>query len=139
MKECFRLRFRVRDYELDQFGVVNNSVYLNYLEHCRHEFLVSIGIDPARMAREGRAIALSTIEVQFQSPLRSQELFEGAMILDSMSGVRVGILQFLHRLPGNEPVLQARATAVFLNEAGRPVRVPAWVREALTPHISPAE
>ena len=33
----FQLEFQVRDYECDMQGHVNNAVYLNYLEHCRHE------------------------------------------------------------------------------------------------------
>jgi len=35
----FKLNFEVRDYECDLSGIVNNAVYLHYLEHARHELL----------------------------------------------------------------------------------------------------
>ncbi len=38
------LEFSVRDYECDVQGVVNNANYQHYLEHARHEFLLSKGI-----------------------------------------------------------------------------------------------
>ena len=30
------LEFKVRDYEVDSQGIVNNANYLHYLEHTRH-------------------------------------------------------------------------------------------------------
>jgi len=47
------LEMTVRDYELDIQGVVNNSVYGNYFEHARHEFLLSNGVNFAKLAHEG--------------------------------------------------------------------------------------
>ncbi len=38
----FCLDFKVRDYECDMEGIVNNATYMNYLEHARHEFLHTI-------------------------------------------------------------------------------------------------
>ena len=47
----FTHELKVRDYECDMQGIVNNAVYQNYLEHCRHEFLLSVGIDFNRLTQ----------------------------------------------------------------------------------------
>ena len=41
-KYIYELPMKVRDYECDLQGIVNNANYQHYLEHTRHEFLLSV-------------------------------------------------------------------------------------------------
>ena len=43
-KYIYELEMKVRDYECDLQGIVNNANYQHYLEHTRHEFLLSTGV-----------------------------------------------------------------------------------------------
>ncbi|HUJ76546.1 MAG TPA: thioesterase family protein [bacterium] len=153
MAQVFEVEERVRDYELDQYGVVNNAVYLNYLEHARHLFLGNVGIDTAAAAMAGESLALSEIHLQFRSPLRSKERFRIRVTIGAITGARVTFVQRIVRLsqqrsgaesqpvpegqpePAPQPVLEARAVAVFVDARGRPKRVSPAHREAFSPYL----
>ncbi|HPF94909.1 MAG TPA: acyl-CoA thioesterase, partial [Tenuifilaceae bacterium] len=70
-----RLELTVRDYECDLQGIVNNAVYLNYLEHARHTFLLKMGIDFAKLHTEGVDLVVSRIEIDYKQSLSSGDEF----------------------------------------------------------------
>ncbi len=137
--EPFSLEFQVRDYELDHYGVVNNAVYAQYLEHARHELLQGLAIDSAALAASGRSIALSSLFLRFRSSLRSRERFRVTILITELRGVRMVVQQKILRLPGDELVVEAEAGAAFLDERGRPLRLdPAHREKLLRYHPTPA-
>ena len=52
-KYIFELKMKVRDYECDLQGIVNNANYQHYIEHTRHEFLSSVGVSFAQLHQQG--------------------------------------------------------------------------------------
>lgn len=67
----FDLTLKVRDYECDLQGIVNNSVYQQYMEHTRHEFILSLGLDFAKLHKEGTNLVVARLEMAFKTPLTS--------------------------------------------------------------------
>ncbi|MEX2320204.1 MAG: acyl-CoA thioesterase, partial [Saccharospirillum sp.] len=75
MSYQYTLDLKVRDYECDMQGIVNNAVYQNYLEHCRHEFLLDRGVDFAALARDGINLVVVRAELDYKRSLTSQDEF----------------------------------------------------------------
>ncbi len=116
----FKLNLEVRDYECDMQGIVNNAVYQNYLEHTRHEFLKSIGIDFASLTQRGIILVVVRIEIDFLYPLRSGDRFWVGLNMERISRVRFGFHQDIFRLPDDKPIIRAKVIGTALNEKGRP-------------------
>ncbi len=126
----FKLDFQVRDYECDMQGIVNNSVYQNYLEHTRHEFLKALGIDFAEVTRRKIHLVVVRAELDYKHPLRSGDRFWVGLNLERVSPVRFAFLQDLNRYPDNRLILNARIIGTAINENGRP-KLPPEIEKAL--------
>ncbi len=63
-----KIELIVRDYECDVQGIVNNAVYLNYLEHARHQHLLQLDIDFVKMAAQGSNMVVTDESTPPESP-----------------------------------------------------------------------
>ncbi|MFZ9038326.1 MAG: acyl-CoA thioesterase [Gammaproteobacteria bacterium] len=120
MQYSHELEFKVRDYECDMQGVVNNAVYQNYLEHARHEFLQSRGINFAEVTSAGIHLVVVRAELDYKKSLASNDRFIVRSLLRPVSRIRFEFQQDIYRLPDNTLMLAARVTGTSLNESGRP-------------------
>ena len=120
----YKLDLKVRDYECDMQGIVNNAIYQNYLEHCRHEFLLSMGIDFNRLTEKKVYLVVVRAELDYKTPLRGGDAFWIGLNLERVSPIRFVFLQDIFRYPDQRPVLSARTTGTALNEKGKPFLPP---------------
>ena len=121
MKEYdFELEMQVRDYECDIQGIVNNAIYQNYLEHCRHKFLNKIGLDFAQLHNEGVDAVVIRAELDYKFPLRPGDDFLVRLKMGKQGRLRMVFLQQIIRKSDEKLMVEAKIIAV-LTRNNRPI------------------
>lgn len=116
----FSVDFKVRDYELDMQGIVNNSVYFNYLEHARHEFLLAKGVDFAVLARDKINLVVVRSEMDYKASLTSGDKFQVTVQFEQISKLKFGFRQQVIRTVDQKLMLDALVIGAAINAQGRP-------------------
>ena len=125
---------KVRTYECDSYGHVNNANYLNYLEYARYELLKEAGFDYSAMIKAGYGVYVARVEIDYKKPaiaddellIKSWSIKKGAV-----SGV---IAQEIWR--GEEILVQAKVTWAFVDSKGSPIKIPPqWDMPGLRPEV----
>ena len=97
---AFEIEMKVRDYECDLQGVVNNSNYQHYMEHTRHEFLESLGENFGHMHEKGVDGFVSRVEIQYKTSLRSGDSYISCLNVHK-KGVKLVFEQDIYRASDN--------------------------------------
>ncbi|WP_067514944.1 acyl-CoA thioesterase [Endozoicomonas ascidiicola] len=124
----FTVEMQVRDYECDLQGIVNNSVYFNYLEHARHQFLKTRNLDFAQLAAQKINLVLTRCEIDYKSSLRPSDVFTVSVEPERISRLKIGFRQRIHCKADNQLMIDAFATVTSVNGRGRPF-VPDFIED----------
>lgn len=109
----FSLSFKVRDYECDLQGVVNNSNYQRYMEHTRHEYLESLGENFGDMHEKGVDAFVSRVDIQFKNSLHSGDHFLSCLNMYK-SGPKLVFDQYIYHEPDGVLAAKGRVEIVVV-------------------------
>ncbi|MCD8318898.1 MAG: acyl-CoA thioesterase [Paraprevotella sp.] len=109
----YELEMKVRDYECDLQGIVNNANYQHYLEHTRHEFLHTRGISFAALHDDGIDAVVARLTMAFKTPLRSGDSFVSKLRVEK-TGIKYVFYQDIYRLPDLQCCLKSQVETVCL-------------------------
>ncbi|KUJ80426.1 thioesterase [Ruegeria marisrubri] len=124
MKHVFHVRVYYED--TDMGGIVYHANYLRYIERARSEWVRELGNDQNAMRDEGIVWVVRKIEAEYLSTAKFEDELTVETCIESLSGARLTMSQVVKR--GEADIFRATVTAVCMNAAGKPVRLPAEIR-----------
>ena len=97
----FTHEMKVRDYECDLQGIVNNANYQHFMEHSRHELLDTLGVNFGKLHEDGIDAMVAKITIEYKIPLRSGDKFVVGINLER-KGPKIIFYQDIYRLSDGE-------------------------------------
>ena len=111
----FELPIKVRDYETDSQGIVNNANYLHYLEITRHDFCEQAGTSFRAMQQQGLDPVVRKIEIEYISSLTLGDTMISRLRMHR-EGARFIYRQDIFNALNEAPVVRATVTIVCLED-----------------------
>ncbi|TWP24778.1 acyl-CoA thioesterase [Apibacter muscae] len=108
----FQLEMKVRDYECDAQGIVNNANYQHYYEVARHEFLEKEGLNFYELHTQGTDLVLISIFVKYIASLQGGNQFICTIESLEKQGIRYFFNQKIIRKSDLKLCSEARAEVV---------------------------
>lgn len=109
----FEMPIKVRDYEVDSQGIVNNANYLHYLEITRHDFCEAAGTSFRAMQEQGLDSVVRKIEIEYISSLTLGESMVSKLRMERRGARFIFHQHIFHAITG-APVVKAEVTVVCL-------------------------
>lgn len=125
-----RTTIRVRFYELDPYGHVNHSIYIQYFEAARVRWLTEVGFPLDKLQADGVQLVVTEIHTRY---LGSAGPEDELIVETELAELRRVSMTFEQRILRGEKVLvEQTITAACISEEGRPIRTPADLSAALS-------
>lgn len=121
----YQLAFKVRDYELDLQGIVNNAVYQNYLEHARHEYLKEKDLNFQQLHIDGFDAVVVRAEIDYKKSLVSNDQFIVKIGVEREGRLRIIFNQVIIRTSDNALILNAKiiVACIYNNRPIEPILI----------------
>ena len=128
--------FKVKVYyeDTDAGGVVYYSNYLNFLERARTEALNNIGLTNNKIKNDfGAYIIVKSCNIQYKKPAHLEDELDIRSFVKSITKTSFLMNQIITLK--KETIVEAQVHLVFINNLGKPIRVPNIIYENFKPYF----
>ena len=123
MHENFFHDVKVYYEDTDAGGVVYYANYLKYLERARTEALSTIGLSNIKIKDNyGELIIVKSCNIEFKKSAKLEDELKIRSFVKSVTKTSFFMNQFI--VKGDSTIVEAQVHLVFVNEKGKPVKVP---------------
>jgi len=127
-------KVKVRFYELDPYGHLNHSAYIQLFETGRIEMLEQVGLALHEIEKNNFRFVVSQIETAFLKPVEAGSFL--TIETEILEMRRASSLWWQQIMDENDVVATQRVRVAITNRDGKPIRAPQQIIEALTPFLS---
>ena len=134
MHENFFYNVKVYYEDTDAGGVVYYANYLKYLERARTEALATIGLSNLQIKEKFDAlIIVKTCNIEYKKSAHLEDELTVRSFIKSVTKTSFLMNQFITK--GESPIVDAQVHLVFVNEKGKPVKVPDLIFDNFKPYF----
>ncbi len=131
MDYSYSMTIKVRSYDLDSFGHVNNAVYLNYLEAARCEYMQQRGLSFNDFEKWGALPIVGKAEIRYKSPARADDILEIRGAIHWWRRSSFVIDYQIHNTTTDKLCATVNMVFAFVDENGKLTRVPEIFKEKM--------
>ena len=134
MHENFYHNVKVYYEDTDAGGVVYYANYLKYLERARTEALISIGFSNKKIKDQFNSlIIVKSCNIEYKKSAHLEEELTVRSFVKSITKTSFFMNQIITK--GEEIIVEAQVHLVFINNDGKPVKIPDDIYSKFKPYF----
>ena len=134
MHENFFHKLKVYYEDTDAGGIVYYANYLKFLERARTEALVTLGFSNKKIKKDfGSLIIVKSCNIEYKRPAHLEDELNIRSFVKSITKTSFFMSQFISR--GKDPIVEAKVHLVFINNEGKPMRIPGTLFQDFKPYF----
>ena len=134
MHENFYHNVKVYYEDTDAGGVVYYANYLKYLERARTEALTKIGLSNLQIKEKfGSLIIVKSCNIEYKKSAHLEDQLNIRSFVKSVTKTSFFMNQFITK--DEISIVEAQVHLVFVNEKGKPVKVPEIIFDNFKPYF----
>ena len=135
MKKSFNHKIKVYYEDTDAGGVVYYANYLKFLERARSEALSEVGLSNLKIKKDyGALIVVKSCNIEFNKSTYLEDKLMINSFVTSFTKTSFTMSQSIYR--NKDIIVESKVHLVFVNEKGKPVKIPAIILTKLETYLS---